>query len=59
MIKNYLTDKKLNTNPLKNISFSHRIIIDVGASDPRGTIKILDKSNDGKTDILFNKGYVN
>lgn len=56
----YIQRKTYNT-ALKNkdpLAFKHRLIVDVGASDPRGSIKILAQTDDGK-DIFTRTGYVN
>src|SRR3989339_1719160 len=44
-------------NNFKAISFGHKLVIDIGASDPRGTIKILDQLENG--DSFTKKGYIN
>lgn len=41
-----------------DISFKNKMTFDVGASDPRGTLKILVEDNDG-ADLFEYKGYVN
>ncbi|MDD3012446.1 MAG: hypothetical protein PHC34_01940 [Candidatus Gastranaerophilales bacterium] len=38
-----------------NISFKHRLILDIGASDPRGSVKILAQTDDGK-DLFEQRG---
>lgn len=47
-----------NYTQRRDISFKNRMTFDVGASDPRGTLKILVEDNDGK-DLFEYKGYVN
>lgn len=52
------TDFNCKNNTLKP-SFKHKIILDVGASNPRGSLKISAKTDDGK-DIFTKSGvYVN
>ena len=41
-----------------NISFRHKIIIDIGASNPKGTCKVLVESEDG-SELSKKKGYLN
>lgn len=41
-----------------NNSFKHKIIIDIGASNPKGTMKVLAISDDG-TELYKKSGYVN
>ena len=41
-----------------NNSFKHKIFIDIGASNPKGTMKILAQTDDGQ-DIYKKSGYVN
>lgn len=41
-----------------NCSFGHKIIIDVGASNPKGTCKVLVKSDDGR-DLYKRNGFLN
>ena len=41
-----------------NVSFGHKIIIDIGASNPKGTCKVLVKSDDGR-DLNKTNGYLN
>lgn len=42
----------------KNVSFGHKVIIDIGASNPKGTCKVLVKSDDGR-DLYKKNGYLN
>ena len=46
----------INTNI--NNTFGHKIIIDIGASNPKGTMKVLAQTDDGQ-DIYKKSGYVN
>ena len=39
-------------------TFGHKIIIDIGASNPKGTMKVLAQTDDGK-EIYKRSGYVN
>lgn len=41
-----------------NVNFGHKIIIDIGASNPKGTCKVLVKSDDGR-DLYKTNGYLN
>ncbi len=41
-----------------NVHFGHKIIIDIGASNPKGTCKVLVKSDDGR-DLYKTNGYLN
>ncbi len=41
-----------------NVHFGHKIIIDIGASNPKGTCKVLVKSDDGR-DLSKTNGYLN
>ena len=45
-------------NNFSNINFGHKIIVDIGASNPRGTCKVLVKSEDGR-DLYKANGYLN
>ncbi len=49
---------KVNNNLTNSVAFKHKIIIDIGASNPRGTLKIKAQSDDGR-DIFKKNGYVN
>lgn len=42
----------------KNTAFKNKLIFDIGASDPRGSLKILVQDNDGK-DLFEYKGFLN
>ncbi len=46
------------SNISSNVSFGHKIIIDIGASNPKGTCKVLVKSDDGRN-LYKNNGYLN
>ena len=46
----------INTNI--NNTFGHKIFIDIGASNPKGTMKVLAQTDDGQ-DIYKKSGYVN
>ena len=48
---------KIN-NITPKINFGHKIIIDIGASNPKGTCKVLVKSDDGR-DLLKTNGFLN
>lgn len=55
--------QKVNSNNLKNqtssnLSFKSRLTFDIGASDPRGSLKILVQNNKGK-DLFEYNGFVN
>lgn len=41
-----------------NVHFGHKILIDIGASNPKGTCKVLVKSDDGR-DLYKSNGYLN
>lgn len=48
-----------SNHPSKNnVSFKNKLTYDIGASDPRGSMKILVQDNQGK-DLFEYKGYVN
>lgn len=43
---------------VSNTSFTHKVLIDIGASNPKGTCKVMVKSDDGRQ--LYKKsGYLN
>jgi|GEM_PF-5494788 len=44
-----------NNENKNNISFKHRLILDIGASDPRGSVKILAQTDDGQ-DLFEQRG---
>lgn len=48
----------VNQSKNKQVSFKNRITEDIGASDPRGSLKILVQDNNGK-DLFEYKGFVN
>lgn len=52
-ISNY--DNRMRAN---NPTFKSKLTFDIGASDPRGTLKLLVQDNDGK-DLFEYKGFVN
>lgn len=56
--------QKISINPysrkkdLKDVAFKNRLTFDIGASDPRGSLKILVQDNNGR-DMFEYKGFVN
>lgn len=46
------------SNINSNVNFGHKILIDIGASNPKGTCKVLVKSEDGR-DLYKSNGYLN
>lgn len=41
-----------------SVSFGHKVIVDIGASNPKGTCKVLVKSDDGR-DLYKKNGFLN
>lgn len=41
-----------------NYNFGHKVIVDIGASNPKGTCKVLVKSDDGR-DLFKQTGFLN
>lgn len=49
----------MKINPVNsNIKFGHKIIVDIGASNPKGTCKVLVRSEDGR-DLYKTNGFLN
>lgn len=46
------------SNVGNNVNFGHKVLIDIGASNPKGTCKVLVKSDDGR-DLYKTNGYLN
>ena len=44
-----------NTTP----AFTHKVIVDIGASNPKGSCKVRVTSNDGKTEYYKQEGFLN